>query len=592
MPLFPDALARLLAPLRATPVSVKDSRVGPLIAYETLGGPVWSPRDYAAFAREGFMTNAVVYRCVRMICEAAATVPLCLYDGNTEIEDHPLLALLRRPNPHQTGAEFLESFLGFLLVSGNAYVEGVALDGTVRELYTLRPDRMTIIPGQSGWPDGYIYTAAGGQVTFADDIVPDVRPVLHMRLFHPVDDHYGFSPLEAAATAIDLHNQASKWNKALLDNAARPSGALVYAAREGRLSPEQFERLKQELQDGFAGAKNAGRPLLLEGGLDWKPLSLSPKDMDFIEAKHAAAREIALALGVPPMLLGIPGDNTFSNYQEANRTFWRNTVVPLVAKASQSLSTWLAPAFGDAILALEPDLDDIEALAPERDALWARLENTSFLTDDEKRSAIGYRPKGSATPADKFNPFHDDLGRFTSGPGGTADVHLAQARARAGAGFRPISPAQAQRLDNAASNARGDIARVQERDPTWRPQPQLTDPMSAEGRIAAYEAMSKEAQARLSELLKDSCPAINPNWSVRRVENGLRDNGYIFSRRTDSPGKLFRNPTTGEDVRIMERPATVPYRTESTQKRLNDYYYRYRPGFGKGWGQHITIPNS
>jgi HK97 family phage portal protein len=123
-----------------------------------------------------------------------------------------------------------------------------------------------------------------------------------MRLFHPLDDHYGFSPIEAAATAIDLHNQASKWNKALLDNAARPSGALVYSAREGRLSPEQFERLKAELQEGFQGAKNAGRPLLLEGGLDWKPLSLSPKDMDFIEAKHAAAREIALALGVPPML--------------------------------------------------------------------------------------------------------------------------------------------------------------------------------------------------------------------------------------------------------------------------------------------------
>ena len=407
MPLIPDALARLL-PFRApTPPEAKDSRVGPLIAYETLGGPVWSPRDYAAFAREGFMANAVVYRCVRMICEAAATVPLILYEGASEIEDHPLLALLRHPNPHQTGRDFLEAFLGYLLVSGNSYVEAVALDGTPRELYTLRPDRMTIIPGQSGWPEGYIYTAAGGQVTFSDDIVPaepgkqraGVRPVLHMRLFHPVDDHYGFSPIEAASVAIDIHNQASKWNKALLDNAARPSGALVYAAREGRLSPEQFERLKQELQDGFAGAKNAGRPLLLEGGLDWKPLSMSPKDMDFIEAKHAAAREIALALGVPPMLLGIPGDNTFSNYQEANRTFWRNTVIPLVSRAACALADWLSPAYGPT-LDLQPDLDEIEALAPERDALWARLQATSFLTDEEKRLAIGYGP----LPVPKFNP--------------------------------------------------------------------------------------------------------------------------------------------------------------------------------------------
>jgi hypothetical protein len=243
-----------------------------------------------------------------------------------------------------------------------------------------------------------------------------------MRLFHPLDDHYGFSPIEAAATAIDLHNQASKWNKALLDNAARPSGALVYSAREGRLSPEQFERLKAELQEGFQGAKNAGRPLLLEGGLDWKPLSLSPKDMDFIEAKHAAAREIALALGVPPMLLGIPGDNTFSNYAEANRTFWRNTVVPLVSRAADSLSDWLGPAFSQTPLKLAPDLDEVEALAPEREALWARLEKTSFLTNDEKRAVIGYGP----LPAPKFNPGQTRVpagrpggGRWGNGPSGS-----------------------------------------------------------------------------------------------------------------------------------------------------------------------------
>ena len=94
------------------------------------------------------------------------------------------------------------------------------------------------------------------------------------------------------------------------------------------LSDDQFERLKRELEENYQGARNAGRPLLLEGGLDWKAMSLSPKDMDFMEAKHAAAREIALAFGVPPQLLGIPGDNTYSNYQEANRVFFRATVLP------------------------------------------------------------------------------------------------------------------------------------------------------------------------------------------------------------------------------------------------------------------------
>jgi HK97 family phage portal protein len=200
------------------------------------------------------------------------------------------------------------------------------------------------------------------------------------------------SSLEAAAVAVDTHNAAAKWNKALLDNAARPSGALVYSGPEGAvLSDNQFERLKRELEDQYQGSVNAGRPLLLEGGLDWKAMSLTPKDMDFLEAKHAAAREIALAFGVPPMLLGIPGDNTYANFQEANRVFWRQTVLPLASRIGTSIAQWLAPQFGDG-LRLVIDTDKIDALAVDRTALWDRLTNAPFLTLNEKREAIGYAP--------------------------------------------------------------------------------------------------------------------------------------------------------------------------------------------------------
>jgi HK97 family phage portal protein len=312
-----DAVGRLLSGRSANdparPADAKASAVGPLIAWEPLGQPVWAPRDYAGFAREGFMQNAIVYRSVRMVAEAAASVPLLLYEGETELDAHPLLDLIARPAPDQTGADFLESWYGFLLVSGNAYVEAVGLSGTLRELHVLRPDRMKVVPGADGWPEAFEYSASGRSVRFEAEPVAGVRPILHVRLFHPVNDHYGMSPIEAAANAIDIHNAAGAWNKALLDNAARPSGALVYATASGNMTGEQYQRLKSELEEGFQGAKNAGRPLLLEGGLDWKPLSLSPKEMDFVEAKHAAAREIALALGVPPMLLGIPGDNTYTD---------------------------------------------------------------------------------------------------------------------------------------------------------------------------------------------------------------------------------------------------------------------------------------
>lgn len=306
-------LNRLKSLLR--PPEAKASRAAQLVQLEYGSRARWTPRDYAALAPEGFMQNAIVHRAVKLVAENAASVAYLVYEGANARDQHPLLDLLARPNPRQDGAALLEAVHANLLLAGNAYVEAVMLDGALRELYALRPDRMRVVPGPDGWPAAYEYTVAGESMRYDQSATPP--PVLHLTQFHPLDDHYGMSSLEAAATACDLHNAASRWNKALLDNAARPSGALVYTGPEGSvLSDGQFERLKRELEDTYQGALNAGRPLLLEGGLDWKAMSLSPKDMDFLEAKHTAAREIALAFGVPPMLLGIPGDNTYSNYQE------------------------------------------------------------------------------------------------------------------------------------------------------------------------------------------------------------------------------------------------------------------------------------
>lgn len=374
---------------RSAPEATKRSAVAPLVAFYEAGRPVWSSRDYAGLAREGYQRNPVAYRCVRLIAEAAASVPILLFAGRRELDEHPILTLLAQPNPSQTGQSLLESVFGHLMVSGNAYVERVAVEGIVRELYALRPDRVAIVPGADGWACAYDYTVGGHAVRLHPDA--DGTPgVLHLRFFNPLDDHYGFAPMEAAAAALDIHNAASGWNKALLDNAARPSGALVYSGGDGgHLSPSQFERLKDELEANFQGAANAGRPLLLEGGLDWKPLSLSPKELDFIEAKASAAREIALAFGVPPMLLGIPGDATYANYQEANRAFWRQCVLPLASRTAKALVAWLASP-EDGALRAELDLDRIEALSHEREALWRRLGEATFLTEDEKREAVGY----------------------------------------------------------------------------------------------------------------------------------------------------------------------------------------------------------
>ncbi len=379
----------------------KQSRTSRLIAIESGGRARWTPRDYAALTREGYTKNAIVHRAVRLIAESVGGISFLLQEGAAEHAAHPLLDLIARPNPRQDGAAFLESVASHLLLAGNAYVEAVSLDGegasNVRELYALRPDRMKVVPGPDGWPQGFDYTVAGHTVRFEQAAAQP--PILHLTLFNPLDDYYGLSPLEAAATAVDTHNAAAKWNKALLDNAARPSGALVYAGAEGAVMADaQFERLKKELGDQYAGTANAGRPMLLEGGLDWKAMSLSPKDMDFMEAKHSAAREIALAFGVPPMLLAIPGDNTYSNYAEANRVFWRGSVLPLANRIGAALTQWLAPSFG-AGLSLVADADKIEALSADRAALWERVTKAPFLTVNEQRAATGY---GAVAGGDTF----------------------------------------------------------------------------------------------------------------------------------------------------------------------------------------------
>ena len=354
-----------------------------------------SAGGYVALSRNGFMRNPVAHRCVRLVAETAAAVPWLLYEGEAEHDAHPALELLARPNPRQPGAAFMEAIYGHLMLAGDAFVEAIAQDGDPRELYCIRPDRVEIETDARGWPGAYMVRDAATKRRIR--LGEGAPTVLHLALFHPLDDLRGHAPAEAALGALDVLNAASRWNKALLENAARPSGALVYAPREGgNMSTDQFDRLKAELETGYQGAINAGRPMLLEGGLDWKAMSLSPQEMDFQEARNGAAREIALAFGVPPMLLGIPGDNTYANYAEANRAFLRLTVLPLVSRTAAALGNWLGEWF-DAPLRLGFDADAVPGLSTEREALWSRLQDAAFLSRDEKRAAVGYPPEGDAT---------------------------------------------------------------------------------------------------------------------------------------------------------------------------------------------------
>jgi HK97 family phage portal protein len=367
---------------------VKASATGRVVAWAGAGRVAWSPRDTVSLMKTGFAGNPVGFRSVKLIAEAAAALPLICQDAERRYEVHPILGLMARPNAAQGRAELLEAIYAHLLLSGNAYIEAVSPDGdTPEELHVLRSDRMGLVPGPDGWPIAYDYTVGSKKHRFD---ARGLSPICHIKLFHPQDDHYGLSPMQAAANALDVHNSASRWTKALLDNAARPSGAIVYRGADGAgtMTTDQFERLQNEMESYHQGARNAGRPMLLEGGLDWKPMGFSPQDMEFQKTKDAAAREIALAFGVPPMIMGIPGDATYANYAEANRAFYRLTVLPLAAKVLSSLAHWLAGYSGDPV-ELRPDLDQVPALSVERDAQWRRVAEAEFLTPTEKRAMLG-----------------------------------------------------------------------------------------------------------------------------------------------------------------------------------------------------------
>ncbi len=351
------------------------ARAAPWLSAYALAAP---PRSYEALARAAYLANPIAQRAVRIVAEGVGGAALV-----STPSAHPALALFGRD-----GA-LIETIAAHLLLHGNAYIEvATGAAGLPAALYALRPERVTVEADASGWPLAYLYRTGDRVTRYPAETRGGAPGLLHIRAFHPLDDHYGLGCLGACAAAVDVHNAAATWNKALLDNAARPSGALVYDPGDGSvLSAAQFARLKDQMGEQYSGAANAGRPMLLDGGMKWQPLSLTPAEMDFVRVRDTAAREIAIAFGVPPMLLGLPGDATYANYKEANVALWRLTLLPLAARIFGGLSRHLQDWWPD--LHLDLDRDQVPALAADRERLWGQVSGATFLSDDEKRAILG-----------------------------------------------------------------------------------------------------------------------------------------------------------------------------------------------------------
>ena len=360
---------------------------------------------YQDLAKDGYMQNAIVYRCVNEIANGASAVPYMIKQGDDVLEYHPIMDLLDRPNPLQSNSEFFASLYGYLLLSGNSYVLKVGAENQApSELHLLRPDRITIKGGQNYIPEKYQYIISGRvHAEYEVDQETAQSDLKQIKLWNPLDDYYGLSPLAAGALEIDQHNMAAKHNVNLLNNGARPSGAVVFKPKDDQgfavnLTESQRQQLLTDLNNRFSGTSNAGRPMLLEGDFDWKEMGLSPKDMDFGNLKHMATTDIALCFGVPSQLVGVPDAQTYANVAEARLALYEETIIPYLKKIESDMNEWLVPMFGEELMFCY-DIDSIPALSERRKKIYENVSmavREGIITRNEARERLGLSPLNGA----------------------------------------------------------------------------------------------------------------------------------------------------------------------------------------------------
>lgn len=302
--------------------------------------PQLMPKNYKAYAQEGYRAEATIYKCISYIARNGGAIPPILYAdsaGQKVIKKHPLLDRLAHPNPEMTGVAYREACLGFLLIAGNSYQYAIRKrGGPPDELWPLRPDYTQIVPSKSRGIIGYYYKPADKNYDAAD--------VGHAKYWCPDDDLYGLSPMEVAALMCDQQTAARKWNLALLQNWARLPGAWVVPTPLGK---NERDRLEAKLKEKLQGYRNAGTPPVLDGGFKWESMGVAPAQMDWIGGMQFNAAGIANIYNIPPMVIGDTGTMTFDNMRQAQVFSYTEGIFPDLDKLYALWNMWLVPMYPD-----------------------------------------------------------------------------------------------------------------------------------------------------------------------------------------------------------------------------------------------------
>ncbi len=362
--------------------NVKKTVPESFFSYQGLGYPQWTSCKYDAISNEGFQKNVIAFRAINLISRGISSIPMSIKNRNDMSENAEITAILNKPNKLQSRNTFFENLVNYLLISGNVFI----YYGENNQLNCLRTDRVQIVPNKLKTEvESYLYSVDSSKFKV------NKQDLLHIKFFNPLNDWYGFSPLQVASRSIDQHNAMSNHNLAILQNGGRPSGCLMVKNGTENLTDEQREQLRIDIKNAYSGSLNAGKMMVLEGCFEWKEMGLSPKDLDFNSGKDIVSREIAQAFGVPPILVGLRGDSTFSSYKEARLHLWEDTILPLAELIRLEFSNWLSEKFNKDI-ELHFDLDAVHVLMSRREILWQKISAADFLTLNEKREILGFVP--------------------------------------------------------------------------------------------------------------------------------------------------------------------------------------------------------
>lgn len=365
----------------------KESATASAVIGTGAGRAVWSKRDIETFLAEGYAQNADTYACITLIAATAAGVKWAVQgrDGK-RLEQHPMLQLVNNPNPWQTRTELIEELVTWLLTAGEFFIEGAGPErGAPRELYPLAPHRMGVIPGTAAERiAGYEFKIGNKGAKF------EPHQIAHTKLFNPLNPWRGLSPMTAAARRIDMLNEAEDWNVSLLQNGAQLSGLLM--APDG-LDEIQWSRLKEMFGREHVGKGKRGKVGIGDGVADFKPIGMTPVDISWVEGQKLSTRKVCAVFGVGPELIGDGENKTYSNYQEARKALYQETVLPILDRIADALNGWLSEWFGGAQLVYVAD--DIEALQEDRDKLIERLcklVDKRIITPTTAALELGYDP--------------------------------------------------------------------------------------------------------------------------------------------------------------------------------------------------------